>query len=140
MVGTHMENLGVGNKTVLEWALKIDPESVVLFSGQELTKAMYSLTQYAAFLQAQLNIREATFLYEKRKFGREIALAISKYKGTVQEREAKALDEVDELKMLEDRMIAAESQFIIFKKMPESILEKVNVIKKEMSRRGVDKV
>lgn len=137
--GSYLENLGIGNENILKWSLKIDPESVVLFSSEDLTKAMYSLTQYSAFLQAQSNVREACFMYEKRKFGREIAVAISKYKGTVQEREALALKDAKELQLLEERLIKAETDFVMFKKMPEAMMEKVNVIKKELTRRGVDK-
>lgn len=138
--GTYLEFMGIGNENILKWALSIDPETVVLFESSDLTKAMYSLTQYSAFLQAQLNAREATFIYEKRKFGRELSLAICQYpKGTVNEREAKALKDIKELQLLESRLVKAETDFLMFRKMPESILEKVNVLKKEMSRRGVDK-
>jgi hypothetical protein len=134
--GTHLEQVGLGDPSTLDWALNIDPNHVTVIPAEDLSKAIFTLSQYVGFLQAQLNLREATYLYEKRQFGRQVSLAISKIpKGTVQEREAKAISGSEELKMLEGRIIKAHTDYLMLQKMPEAMLEKINALKKELSRR-----
>lgn len=135
--GTYLEYMGIGNPEHLKQVLRMDPEHFVTMPSDELSKAMFTLVEYVAFLTAQANVREATWIYEKKEFGIAMALAIKDHqKGTVAEREAIALSEKEDLRIMKQVMMKAHLDFIMFQKMPDSFVEKINAIKKELSRRG----
>src|SRR3972149_2744273 len=128
--GTYLENIGIGSPMVLVWALNLNPEHFVTMPVEDLSKACFALTKYVAFLQALSNVREATHSYEKRKFNRRMSLIIANYpKGTVAEREARAVEDHQDLQMMEDSLLRAQTDTIMLQKMPEFLLEKVNTIK-----------
>jgi len=134
--GTHLDQVGLGSQEQLQWALSLNPEDLVVLPVEDISKAIFIYAQYIVFVQAQLNVREASLMYEKRKFNRAVAKAISKYpKGTVAEREAKAFEDNEDLRMLEQQYLKAQTNFVMFQKMPDSMAEVVNALKKELTRR-----
>jgi len=136
--GSKLDQIAFGNETILDWALNLEADHVITLPASEISKAIYALSKYVGFLQGQMNAREFALSEEKSYFNRKISLAITNYpKGTVQERESKALESSEELRMLEDRVSQAKSDYLMCQKMPDMIIERINALKKELSRRGV---
>lgn len=132
----YMDNISLGNEDLVKYALALDPEKLADYTGEEVSKFILALTQYAAFVQAQLNIKESICLYEKRKFELRLGELSFRYKGTVTEKKAQALKDSIELKHLEDSVTDALVSKQICEKIPDMVLEIVNALKKEAGRRN----
>lgn len=135
--GTGLEKITMPGELLLTWALTFNPESVVSMPSEDISKAIFVISRYVVFLQAQANLREASLYHEKENFNIAIAEKISKYPtGTVAERQAKALNDHEDLRMLKDRVMSAKINYLMFQKIPDSFLEVINALKKELSRRS----
>jgi len=75
--GTHLDKVGLGSQEQLQWALSLNPENLVVMPVEDISKAIFIYAQYIVFIQAQLNVREATLMYEKKKYNRAVAKAIA---------------------------------------------------------------
>jgi len=137
--GSKLDQIGYGNQTSLDWALNLDADDVSTLPPSDLSKAIYALSKYVGFLQGQMNAREFTLGEEKTHFNRKLSLAISEQSkaGTVAEREARALRDSEELRLLQDRVSQAKADYLMCHKMPDMIIERINALKKELSRRDV---
>lgn len=119
-------------------------KKILSLSGYELnalddsivTQYIYTLTQYLVFLQVQTNVRQIKYLDTKRQYELALSKAIANTSGkTIKERSKLALIENDAVQKLEQSFKVAEADYILFTKIPDSILELINAFKKELSIR-----
>jgi len=129
----------VPKDAILEQVLSLDGEALTNLTAVRLSQMSFTLSQYVVYLQMQYNVRLAKYKQAKRIFETKLYRALSEMgstgKLTVAEKKAKAVEESEELKLLEEEMAQAEAEEILFSKIPDQIVEMLNTIKKELSRR-----
>jgi len=124
----------------LDKALAVKGYDISSLADAEISQHMYTLSQYIVFLQVQCNVRQIKYIDAKRMYELAIAKAVANQTGkTVKERTNTALLESGELQRLEQDYRLTEADFILFSKVPDSILEVVNAFKKELSLRTTKK-
>lgn len=124
------------NRDDLDKALLIRGHEISTMATEELMAHMYTLTQYTVFMHMQSNIRQIKFLEAKREYELALAKALSGKQGkTVKERASAAILESEDLQKLESEMRVREADHIMFEKVPDSLAELANALKKELSLR-----
>lgn len=127
---------------LLEETLSMAPHNVPLMSDQELSERIFGLSQYQVYIQAQTNARNVKFINIKRRYEMALNQAASKIDPkvkTVKEREALALAGSDDLRKMLDDLTIAESDYLLFENIPQSMIELCNALKKEMALRTMIK-
>lgn len=125
------------NPDLIEKVLSIQGIDFPNIQDHELSQHLYTLSQYLVFLNLQCNARQIKFLEAKRKFEFEQAKLVATIEGkTIKERESTAILNNEVLQTLEKDMRQKEYDFILFNKVPDSVTEIVNAIKKELSVRN----
>ena len=124
------------NKDQLAEALSLQSDELSALTERELSKYIYTLSQYIVYLQVQCNSRHIKYLESKRRY--ELALAkgsISIEAKTLKEKARIALSNDPELQKYEKILRITEADYMLFEKIPESVTELVNALKKELSIR-----
>ncbi len=120
----------------LDAVLDIQSNEVSSLTKEELSAHIHTLSVYTGFLQAQLNMREIKFNRRKAAFDIEHEIALHRVEGkTIKEKANKALVDNPKLQTLKKAKDEAEEKFILLKKIPESIENIMNALKKEYSSR-----
>lgn len=125
------------NTGLLETVLALQGDLISTLTDQQLTSYMYTLAQYQVFLHTQVNLKNIRFMESKREF--EFALAKETVKSTaktVKEKEFNALINNEHLQELEKKMRLREAEYVLYDKVPDSISEITNALKKELGLRA----
>jgi len=125
------------DKTEIEIVLQLKSSHLASSSEEDLTRYIYTLSQYIVFLQVQSNARNIRFIEAKRSYELALSKECSKIpdKKTVKEREQTALLGNESLQELEKNLRVKEADYRIFEKVPDHISEIINALKKELQNR-----
>jgi hypothetical protein len=130
------------NEAVFREALSLAGEDISSMPINRISKLIFTLSQYQVYLQLQANIQSAKYRKAKRDFELELnrtLIQVKESKMTIKEKTAKAFEINEQLSVLEEAMTVAEGKDIALHKIPESALEIINALKKELSIRGLQK-
>jgi hypothetical protein len=131
--------------SVVTYSEEVD--RILSLSGRELTNLtdsklsqyLFTLTNHITYVQLHYNIRNMWHLRAKGKYELELNKALAEMassKLTVKEKTAKAMENPKLTELYEDWK-SKEAQYTMLHKIPESLLEVANSIKKEMTIRSL---
>jgi hypothetical protein len=126
----------------IEAILQLKGRDLSTLSEDKLSECVFVITQYQLYLQLHHNIRNIEYLNLENQFDRALNSALLKVadkKLTVKEKMAVAMEGNTELQELEDNAFRAKSKYLLFNKIPDSLIEWGNAIKKELSIRASKK-
>lgn len=122
---------------VLQRALGLQSNQIQTLQESEIVGYIYVLAKYQTFLQVQSNVRNIRYLDAKRRFELRLAKEMSTVEGkTVKERTSTVLLNSLELQELEKEMRIKEADYIILEKIPDTVSEMTNALKKELATRN----
>lgn len=127
-------------KDLLDKILGLNGYTISSLDNNTLSSYLFALAQYQIFIQTQVNIRNIKYVESKRAYDLEMAREIQKTNAkTIKEKNTTALLNSPILQELEKDMRVKYSDHIIFDKIPDSIAELSNALKKEIALRGINK-
>ena len=133
-------DLVVPNNEALREALTLDGSMLSSLTNQKISSMIFTLSRFQLYLQVHSNVRTLNHKKAKREFEKELNSTLIQLKCpksyTVKEKVAQAFIENPNLTDMEEKVVNAEGHEILFHKTPESILEIINALKKELSTRG----
>jgi len=120
----------------IEAAITLNGRSLSSIPDEKLSAYVYNLAQYQLYIQLHYNIRNVEYTRAKVAFERALNKAIAGIEGkqTIKEKTAKAMEDINLLR-LEENMLEAETKLLIFHKIPETFTEVANALKKELGLR-----
>jgi hypothetical protein len=120
------------DKDKLEELLSIPADRLSNLERKKLIEYIYILAQYQVFLNVQSNSRRIQYLEAKRSYDGELSLEVAKInsKKTLKEKAADAEENSPLLKELKEDLRIKEADSVLFEKIPESVLELSNALKK----------
>lgn len=125
------------DKELLEVVLSLQGNNINALSEQQLSSYIFVLSQYQHFLQVQANYKDIRYSNAKRDYEFSLAKAVSAIEGkTVKGKELKALISSENLQYLEKQLRLREADSMLFSKVPETLSEMANALKKELGLRG----
>lgn len=137
-----LDNLSYNEELVSETMSPDFPRKLITIPAEQLTVYAYALSQYASIVAFQLNQFRVLAADAKRKLNTEKREAQVLYgiKGrSNDEVMAKLYEKEPSLKILEAEALEKEQFVTLTDHMPELIKEHINIIKKEIERRGFDR-
>lgn len=124
------------DKGELDRVLTLRSDHLASLADTEISRYIYTLSQYVVFLTVQLNARHIKFLEAKRSYEFSLAQVVTKTEAkTIKEKVNTALSTNEDLQKKEKRLRVLESDFILFEKVPEAVTELANALKKELAVR-----
>jgi len=128
----------IPREDLLEVVLAVQGDAIYALTDNQLTSYIFVLSQYQLFLQVQANVKYIKFIEAKRTFDLKMSREVSKNKekATIKEKEANALSSSEELQGFEKAMVVRQADYLLFEKVPESVAEIANALKKELGLRA----
>lgn len=120
----------------LSATLALKSSDLASLTDQDLSRSIFTLAQYQVWLQTYCNIKHIVYLDAKRVFEIALTRASKNLDGkTLKEKSQKALEADSALQSLERDLKAKEHDYFLFDKIPETISDLANALKKELSIR-----
>ncbi len=120
----------------IDAVLAVSSNELSTMSDYDISKCIYTLAQYQVWLQVYCNMKHIKYLEAKRTF--DIALSkvtASLSAKTLKEKNQQAIENNKQLQELEKDLKIKEHDYLLFDKIPDSISELANALKKELSIR-----
>ena len=119
--------------------LQLTGNDITTMPDITLSENIYNAARYMSFLQLYYNQANATYIHLKREHDLEVLKEVQKLKlnKTIKEKTAYVIENIPGLYSQFEELQKLEITVNLLQKMPESVMELANALKKELQRRNI---